>query len=741
MGGFAVAVAVLLATILVANLPVLLGRAAGLWDADRQFVAYHALLADAARSAAWVLWDPWTDGGLPIFADPQVGTLSPLRLSLGLVFGPSTHGYLLSWLFVWCLGGVGLIALARHLGSPPGAALAIALGFSFGGVFTGNAEHFSWIVSVALLPWIVWRLDVALLDGRILPACEAGALWGLSAISGYPGLTILSAGFVGLWAGARVLERPSIAMVRRGSASLALFVVVGMPVFLPVARGLLHESAGVHERARAVAREAALANSLSPVNLTTLASPVQTRLKRFAPAEVSPGTDISMMSVYVGPVILALAIVSLAWRGPSRFAPLIAIVAALALAASLGRTLPVRGWLYDLLPPTRFFRHAAIFRVYFMFGLVVLASLGAREMSERRTDATFFRWLAAAALASALVATATTAVVLGSSPAARAPSIVHAAGWLHAAAAWGGLSIIAGWWALRWRTTAGSFSLLLALVAIADAAITAPITRHTTYGVDDRSRERWSALDRSHSSLLDLSGVGWIRKERACRDPSCEVLTSDQLIDRIPVFFSNSTADHALHHATAAHPVLLAAATGAERTWFSPHAVEVPPIASAFDAFAQRAKVVGAPPLVLHSRTAMLAGAASRTANDDAKADVAAISAAMPMTPLGARLISYRPEELSFEVEAPARGWLLVTDRWARSWEAEVDGRSVEVKGANFLFRAIEVDAGPHEVRFRYQPRYLRAMIAVAWAILAVVATISVWAVCGVRPAAPEPPG
>ena len=41
---------------------------------------------------------------------------------------------------------------------------------------TGHAEHVSLIHSLAALPFVIWRLDVALAKRRWLPAFEAGAV-------------------------------------------------------------------------------------------------------------------------------------------------------------------------------------------------------------------------------------------------------------------------------------------------------------------------------------------------------------------------------------------------------------------------------------------------------------------------------------------------------------------------------------------------------------------------------------
>ena len=76
----------------------------------------------------------------------------------------------------------------------------------------------------------------------------------------------------------------------------------------------------------------------------------------------------------------------------------------------------------------------------------------------------------------------------------------------------------------------------------------------------------------------------------------------------------------------------------------------------------------------------------------------------------------------------PAAGWLLVTERWARSWRAKVDGRETRILGGNFVFRAIEVPQGRHRVEFTYEPLALPWLAATSWLTMLAVAAVSIWA-------------
>jgi hypothetical protein len=73
-----------------------------------------------------------------------------------------------------------------------------------------------------------------------------------------------------------------------------------------------------------------------------------------------------------------------------------------------------------------------------------------------------------------------------------------------------------------------------------------------------------------------------------------------------------------------------------------------------------------------------------------------------------ASVVRYEPDEVVLDVEASEAGLLFVSEIWHPSWEAFIDGEQVEVLRANVAFRAVQVPAGRHEVRFQYSPAEFR---------------------------------
>jgi hypothetical protein len=72
-----------------------------------------------------------------------------------------------------------------------------------------------------------------------------------------------------------------------------------------------------------------------------------------------------------------------------------------------------------------------------------------------------------------------------------------------------------------------------------------------------------------------------------------------------------------------------------------------------------------------------------------------------------AAICSYQPNRVVIKADGKTPGWLVLSDVWYPGWQCTVDGRPTKVYRADFAFRAVPVDAGPHEVIYNYLPSSL----------------------------------
>lgn len=69
-----------------------------------------------------------------------------------------------------------------------------------------------------------------------------------------------------------------------------------------------------------------------------------------------------------------------------------------------------------------------------------------------------------------------------------------------------------------------------------------------------------------------------------------------------------------------------------------------------------------------------------------------------------AKILSYKPNEVIISAELKKPGFLFLSDTYYPGWRVFVDAREHKILRANYMFRAVALDRGPHIVRFVYDP-------------------------------------
>jgi len=89
------------------------------------------------------------------------------------------------------------------------------------------------------------------------------------------------------------------------------------------------------------------------------------------------------------------------------------------------------------------------------------------------------------------------------------------------------------------------------------------------------------------------------------------------------------------------------------------------------------------------------------------------------------RIVDYKPEHVALSVQASAPGYVLLADAWYPGWVARVDGVAAPIHRADYLFRAVQVSAGAHQIEFEYRPTSL--YVGAAISALALVGVIGIF--------------
>lgn len=711
---WAPALLILAAVLLLPNWRLLIGTVAPHWDAQVFFGPQFSLVADHIKAGKLLLWDPWVAGGSPDLVEPEMGVTSPLMLAVGLLSPSPWTGFVAYWLIVWFFGGVGMLLLARRLGAPLWGALVVTLGFIASGFYTGHAEHTSSIYSVSFLPWIVWRLHAALENRRVWPAVQAGVLYGLSALGGYPQLTILTGFFVAIWAAAWTFFGPREwrLALGRNTAAVVLIAVLGAAILSPIYVGFMTNTRGYSDRVGPRTKhESITSNLLPPPAFTTLASPYLAILN-LQPKPIWPETDVSMTSVYAGSCVFFFAIWALRRRSGWRW--FLAAFALFIACCCVGNHLPLRAWLYDVVIPTRYFRNPALFRCYFLFALAVLAALGTRDLHEaygsRQTR--FFGLAGVAAGYAGVVVFAYVAHQTDKRPDQWPWAI------LHAVIAWVGVAVMAVL-VQRNAISVRAWRRSFVAIAAADAALALFISAPTLYAKPDVPT--WQAMDQLHRKTLVLPNLN-----RQLQPPAIvgTFHTNDNVPLRVATLQNFVTMTNRFDEYLTSDPAVGNLVLGPQRIWLAPEAVAAPVSQPAFALFVNEAHQHGVPALFLHSPDEMRYVSNLNPAHNDLPAPDVHLADATLCTRAAISDLRYTPNALQFSYRAAKPGWLLVTDRWARGWRVTVNGKARPNLAGDFIFRAVQVEPGLNVISYRYQPPTFWPLTILSWSILGLYAAL-----------------
>ena len=693
------------------------------------------------------LWNPHQYAGAPLLADNQSGLLYP-PLWLLYVLKPAFSYRDLQWLVIghMLFTGVAMYACLRlwrrrdatdpgsTAGFAPTPALVGAVAWMLNDVFLTHIGNLNFNAAASWLPLALLGLHraceppIAVRAGAGLRPAPAhgpahvsriGSMnrspgWlalaalslALSALAGHAQATFLCALAVALYA----LWR---AATDRRWWPLAALAIVGATAFALAAPALLPTLALRPATVRATYETAtSVQYSLPPRALVGLVAPWW-----WGRGAAGFHGDWDRVEVgYVGVVPLALAIVAM-WGGRRRMArrragtgtrphgigdvPFFAALAIVALLVALGPATPVHRWL--IAPLHLPFRAPARYLVLVDFALA---------------------WLAAAGAAAVIARVARTATSRSSTgPSAR---------WRRLAAATGPLLVLvaaidlvalgarveidrndptAGYW----RTTAKDWLAANGATFAPGAADLPPRIDEASGAWQPGSAQLWGlyslggvynpsrlgtysfamdGLQHRGSPLYNLFGVGWCLTDKGAAPSDAgrwtKAFTGDAAVD----IWRNDGALPRIRLVTHTH-------------------VARDDLA-AFDRLRDPAH---------DPRTSVVFVAADVEADATAQADERPDDPTDPPAAAASPVVvdAYGPDRITLRVDVRRPTFVVLTDVWHPDWRATIDGAPAPMLRADFLFRAVAVDAGAHVLELRYRPRGWRlglALAAVMWAVL-----------------------
>lgn len=690
------------------------------WDVPEQYWPDLVYLCDALHDGELPSWNPYDRAGYPWYADPQTGAYHPLNWGICLLAGSAPA---LGWaearvVLGFVLAGLFGLLWLRRLKLPWGPAVLGAVVIQTAPFMRHNWE-LNLTLAFAWLPLMLWAAERAVCERRYADGAVLGLAVALCAWTGSPPAFWLAALFCGCYTLVRLVGTCRgqdawtwLAAVRSLFAAAVFSLGLVAAVVWP---GLQLASRSV-QAGRSFSDIAA--GSLAPGQLSALLWPQVGN-------HLYPGLFVLLLSMLCLLRPLRRKAVQML---PGRWFFLVAAVLAVLLA--LGDHTPVFGLAYDLVAGFSLFRLPHRYEAWLGPALGALAAGGLAWLGTPVVAARLRGWRPTKYVAAAA---AGLGVILAAAGVGWGP-----AGVCLAAGVAGGAILLP-----RLGVHHGLVGALLAVVLLCDVSQTLPPERHTapgaspageTSGVLQRAagtRHDWRYMDEFVLSCRSGTRLGR-RDLRGYQDPL--MLKSQERVLA----------------ALAGHP-RLAEQFNVRYALCGPHFIHgwnrhyLPPpgellrIPGARDLGRGVIELPGALPAAywvpLHrlERAPDRSTALKRLAGL-APAPIAILEgtvdgprdrpdphglAVRPERSEPARRFELERDRLSFVIEAPADGMVVVNETWYPGWRATVDGRQVPIHRVNALVRGIYVDAGTHRVRMEFAPFDGAAS---RWALLATLA-------------------
>ncbi len=668
-------------------------------------------------------WTPHVAFGFPLYADIEAAVFYFPSLLMGLLFGSGVWALELQLILYVALGGVGMYGLLRHLGSSVLAALFAGAAWLLSGVLWAHSLHVSIIQSAAWLPLVLWTFDQCLARGKIRWAALSGALLALVFLGGHPQIWAYVVIALAVWGGvhARPITRNGPGLGRMlGFFALTMFTALGLAALqlIPAAE-LSRVSVRYH-----VSETFLFEDALPPDHLLTLLLPL-------AFHGTGGWRSVDEFHAYMGVTPLLLAGAALIrGRGPRIMTAAILLLLSIPLALGLYR--PLVGWV----PGLEYFRVPARALLLFDFAVAFLAGLGV-DVVARGERSGLLRAFVVIGLLLGISAWAVLGVWKPSLP-ALSPTLTSQVGRFVLIFLASAVIMIA---ALRQPGVSWPALLLIGLVAVDQVSIprtlmwsrtpaegfwpeTPVITRLRSdsglfrvwtdgvlYG---RGRVREANLGLVHRiQTTDFySSLVLARPSRFLDHFGERLLEFPHLLDLLNIKYVVTSRDprislpNSLREGEARYEQL------APTLWLNLSALP-------------RAFVVGEVEVV-RAEAALL----QRLETLDPRRRVLIERSRRECSPLegqrsldssevgAARIVEYASTRIYLEAELRRPGALVVTDTYYPGWTVRVNGREAPLLRGDFLFRAVCLSAGRHQVEMRYEPRAFWAGLVITLATL-----------------------
>jgi len=368
------------------------------YDMMDQFFQYRFFLSDCLSNDIWPLWQPWQHYGFPFFADPQSAAWYAPTWIIAWITDYDIYSLHYEWWGHVLWGSIGILFALRKFKVSWTAALIVALFYQGNGVFLGNAQHFTYVIAMSWLPWVIVASYSFIQQPSFRNSILLAFTMSFLITGGYPAFYIICCYLLGATILIRIYH-----LFKSGNGNkvrnLLLFSLLFAAALLVIIGPYLYsilEGAEKMIRSDGISLEDALFGPFPPSALVSIIHPLPVT----APPNLF-GADKSMLNGYIG--LLPFLMIPWAWRSDKTRVLIwcIFVLGIVCLLAAFGEHTPIREWLYYL-PFMDTFRFPSVFRSFWMMALFLLSGFGIDQILSRNNSGSLLLLPVAAILIFAL---------------------------------------------------------------------------------------------------------------------------------------------------------------------------------------------------------------------------------------------------------------------------------------------------------------------------------------------------
>ena len=360
---------------------------APIYDFADEFFPARWFMMNALENGVWPFRCPYRSMGIPAHADPQ-SFIFYLPFWVLSIFGHyNSYFWGVEFIFHIFIAGWGFYKLSLYFSKQSVVCFMMACCYMLSGLFTGNAQHYSWIIALAWLPWALNYMIRIFESPSFKHALGFALALSLMFTGGYSGFCFILFYFFIVFALVHLI-RMIIQKEKEKLKRLCLFLLVsGVALVLLSLPSLISywEATQYVTRGAGLTYEQATAVAWTPKALLSLFFPWMTNYSREWMA-----LDISMRSIFVGLFTIFFFIVGLFQRKNTNVWIFICW-GILCLLFSFGNTLPIYKLAYNL-PFINMLRFQTIFRCFVVISVLVVATKGCEAVCTNFNKYKLFFW-------------------------------------------------------------------------------------------------------------------------------------------------------------------------------------------------------------------------------------------------------------------------------------------------------------------------------------------------------------